>query len=183
MKMRTARCIRESRQTTLIDQPGDEPSANVVWRELRTIFDEELASLPANLRLPAILCFLEGLSKGEAARTLGWPKARLGSIATSPRTIAKSVSPSWHHAFFGNFRDRAWRAWSIGIGPGKSVRDHVENHGDRSIGRCWSATLADGVLRTMFVAKMKAMAATVLMVGAIGTGLDSSGHQATATAR
>src|SRR5262249_57323184 len=62
----------------LFESPAGEAPAEVVWRELRPIFDEELDRLPAKLRLPAVLCFLEGQSKGEAARTLGWPE---GTVA------------------------------------------------------------------------------------------------------
>jgi DNA-binding beta-propeller fold protein YncE len=49
----------------------------VTWRELRAVFDAELAALPEAQRLPLILCYLEGLSQDEAARHLGWSKSTL----------------------------------------------------------------------------------------------------------
>ena len=50
-----------------------DPLAEVTGRELVTIIDDELARLPADYRLPLLLCALEGLSREEAARRLGWP--------------------------------------------------------------------------------------------------------------
>src|SRR5205814_4117695 len=57
--------------------PGPTPPADalaeVSGRELVTIIDDELARLPAAYRLPLLLCAVEGLSREEAARRLGWP--------------------------------------------------------------------------------------------------------------
>jgi RNA polymerase sigma factor (sigma-70 family) len=53
------------------------PPDEITWRELRTVFDTELASLPERLRLPLIVCYLEGRSQEEAARQLGWGKRTL----------------------------------------------------------------------------------------------------------
>jgi RNA polymerase sigma factor (sigma-70 family) len=44
---------------------------DVAWRELRSLFDEELVKLPERLRLPLVLCYLEGLTQDEAAQRLG----------------------------------------------------------------------------------------------------------------
>src|SRR5262245_32011175 len=45
--------------------------ATVEWRELRAALDTELAALPTQLRSPLVLCYLEGLTRDEAARRLG----------------------------------------------------------------------------------------------------------------
>lgn len=70
--------LRFARRTALINRvpspvtPPD-PLAEVSGRELVTIIDDELARLPATYRLPLLLCAVEGLSREEAARRLGWP--------------------------------------------------------------------------------------------------------------
>src|SRR5262249_46377074 len=59
---REARAAR--RETTL---PTD-----ATWREALAILHEELDRLPDLYRLPLIHCYLQGLSRDEAARRLGW---------------------------------------------------------------------------------------------------------------
>jgi WD40 repeat protein len=44
---------------------------------VRAILHDELAALPERYREPLVLCYLEGLQYGEAARRLGWSEATL----------------------------------------------------------------------------------------------------------
>src|SRR5204863_4436163 len=52
--------------------------------DLRAVLDEELDRLPERFRLPAVLCYLEGLSTAEAAKRLGCPRGSvLSRLATA----------------------------------------------------------------------------------------------------
>jgi RNA polymerase sigma factor (sigma-70 family) len=55
-------------------QPSEntDPSAQLVWQEVRQALDEELQCLPERLRSPLLLCYLSGLTRDEAAKQLGW---------------------------------------------------------------------------------------------------------------
>ena len=70
-----ARCRRaklESRERTNSEPPhpaGEAPDLS--WREASAVLHEELNRLPDKLRLPLLLCYLEGKSRDEAAVELG----------------------------------------------------------------------------------------------------------------
>jgi len=49
-----------------------DPAAEITWREVRQVIDEELQRQPARYRDPLVLCYLEGHTQEEAARQLGW---------------------------------------------------------------------------------------------------------------
>jgi RNA polymerase sigma factor (sigma-70 family) len=52
--------------------PTTDPFAEVAWREVRQVVDAELNALPDRLRVPLVLCYLEALTRDEAAGRLGW---------------------------------------------------------------------------------------------------------------
>jgi RNA polymerase sigma factor (sigma-70 family) len=52
--------------------PADETPPDLSWREACDLLHQELGRLPERYRLPLLLCYLEGLSRDEAARRLGW---------------------------------------------------------------------------------------------------------------
>ncbi|MCI0377133.1 MAG: sigma-70 family RNA polymerase sigma factor [Gemmataceae bacterium] len=56
---------------------ADDPFGDVAWRELRGVLDEELSILPERVRGPLVLCYLDGLTRDEAALRLGWSLATL----------------------------------------------------------------------------------------------------------
>jgi RNA polymerase sigma factor (sigma-70 family) len=82
------RCCRKALGRRARPPAGDvagrsDPFAEVAWRELRGLLDEELNRLPATLRAPLILCLIESRARDEAARSLGW------SLRTFDRRLAR----------------------------------------------------------------------------------------------
>jgi RNA polymerase sigma factor (sigma-70 family) len=67
---------RTAHEVPAVDVPPVEPT-DITWREVRTVLDEELRGLPERFRAPLLLCYLEGKTRDEAARELGWS---LGTI-------------------------------------------------------------------------------------------------------
>src|SRR5262249_28971764 len=53
--------------------------------DMRAVLDEELARLPRQYREPLVLCYLQGLTKEEAARRLGCPTGTVSSRLTRGR--------------------------------------------------------------------------------------------------
>jgi RNA polymerase sigma factor (sigma-70 family) len=66
-----ARRRRRERQVELMPEPCAAPPG--AWEELRPYLDDELARLADKYRLPVLLCYLQGLTRNEAAAALGWP--------------------------------------------------------------------------------------------------------------
>jgi RNA polymerase sigma factor (sigma-70 family) len=56
---------------------GADPFAEVAWKEVCGLLDEELGRLPAALREPLLLCYFNGLTRDEAAERLGWSRRTL----------------------------------------------------------------------------------------------------------
>jgi len=52
------------------EDPND-PFATVEWKEVRGLLDEEIDRLPSKWRSPMVLCYLESLTRDEAANRLG----------------------------------------------------------------------------------------------------------------
>jgi RNA polymerase sigma factor (sigma-70 family) len=54
-------------------EPPADPLTELTGRELITVLDEELHGLPERYRVPLVLCYFQGLTCDEAARSAGWP--------------------------------------------------------------------------------------------------------------
>jgi RNA polymerase sigma factor (sigma-70 family) len=53
-------------------RPADVNAPDLSWKEACAALHAELDRLPDTLRLPLVLCYLDGLSRDEAAAQLGW---------------------------------------------------------------------------------------------------------------
>jgi RNA polymerase sigma factor (sigma-70 family) len=65
---------RQARQKECERRAAETISAaeQMTWADLQPVLDEELQRLPDRYRAPILLCCLEGKSRDEAARELGW---------------------------------------------------------------------------------------------------------------
>jgi RNA polymerase sigma factor (sigma-70 family) len=69
---------------------GVDPQAEATWHESREILDNELQRLPESYRLPLVLCYLEGLTRDEAAAQLGWTVGKLKGLLDRGRDRLRS---------------------------------------------------------------------------------------------
>jgi RNA polymerase sigma factor (sigma-70 family) len=61
------------------------PTADV--SDLGLILDQELSRLPSKFRAPVVLCDLEGKTRKEAARLLGWPEGTVAGRLARGRAL------------------------------------------------------------------------------------------------
>jgi len=70
VRSRPGREISLDPQVTIAD--ASDPFADASWHELHCLLDEELERLSERFRLPLILCYLQEMTRDEAAARLGW---------------------------------------------------------------------------------------------------------------
>jgi RNA polymerase sigma factor (sigma-70 family) len=137
--------------------------------------DAELNALPEKYRVPVVLCELQGRSRQEVARQLNIPEGTLSSrLAAARKTLAKRL------------RGRGWTfsgmAPIAGL-PARLVTATVRSAGPALAGReitgavsAQVIALTEGVVRSMFVHKLKALTAALVVVGALGVGTGRFTH-------
>ncbi len=81
-----------SNEKQVPSMPHPEVSPAAVWHDVQPLLDEELLRLPDKLRLPFVLCDLEGRSQRDVARQCGLPLATLANrLAAARRQLAERL--------------------------------------------------------------------------------------------
>jgi RNA polymerase sigma factor (sigma-70 family) len=92
-KARAMRAKRRAREGQVSDMPEPMVVPDELRDDLAESLDRELSRLPEKYRIPIVLCDLEGISRKEAARQLGWPIGTVSSRLSRARAmLAKRVA-------------------------------------------------------------------------------------------
>ena len=172
--VRCARKARGSRRRTAII-PAVEPFAHpsAVEPDLPGLIDDALAAIPDAYRAAVVLCHLEGRSRSEAARELGWSEGTLsGRLHRALELLGKRLTARGVTApATAILAVWAARAASAGVPPALAASTQTAASlltAGFTAPAGTATTLAHGVIRAMTFRKLKLAAA--VLVGAFGVG-------------
>lgn len=150
-------------------RPASDLLSEVTGRELLAVLDEELLLLPEKYRTPLVLCYLEGRTRDEAAQLLGW------SLGTLKRRLEQA-----RESLRGRLKRRglAFPVALLAAGLAQSATAAVP--AALAAATVKAALPEVGVASVLAVGRLKVVAAVLLAVGLIGTGVGALAHRALA---
>ncbi len=168
---------RRAREQTAAVSAVVLPSSDIVWQDLRPVLDEEVQRLPAKYRAAFVLCYLEGRTNEEAARQIGCPKGTvLSRLAWARQWLRRRLERRGVTLAVGG-AGALLEQWAPPAAVsarlvGTTMRTVFAQAAGKSVaGGIMAAgpvALAQGVLTQMMWTQLKAAAAVVLLIGAVG---------------
>lgn len=172
------RSAREKQVSVMADQAAAEPDPR---HELNLLLDQELSCLPARYRTVIVLCDLEGKTRKEVAGLLGVPEGTVAGWLARGRTMLAKRLRRQGLTISGVALASvlAQKTASAGV-PGSVVSGTMQTVALAAAGKAAAsgtlsvpaAALAEGVLKTMLLTKLKIasafLAAIVTMASAAG---------------
>jgi RNA polymerase sigma factor (sigma-70 family) len=184
-KMKTQRDKRGELERKATPPAPTEP-ADSSWCELRGVLDEELQRLPEAQRQPLLLCYFQGLTQQEAARQLGWPRGTLKRRLERGRTILKNrlsrrgLTLATALAATLPAGDALTvpppAGWSATLARAAALFA-VKKTLPVALAPVHVVTLAEGVLQTMFIAKVKLLSVVLAAALVLGFGAAAFAQQ------
>lgn len=168
---------RRGRETAVVpSQTSPDPLGEITARELSAILDEELSKLGSRYRVPLVLCYFEGQTQDQAARSCGWSRATLvrrlerGRELLKARLVRRGVglpaallplllSPESVSASLPPLLIRSTIDAALAVVTGHQVPSTA------------ATVLAHGVLKTMFLSRLRNVLASLCLTALIGAGV------------
>ena len=157
--------VKEMAQT---DLPADDG-----WRELLPLLDRELDNLPERYRVAVVLCDLEGVTRREAARRLNLPVGTLSSQLTRARHLLAKRLARYGLAVSGGavaaaLSEKTAFACVTGALAASTAKAAVLVAAGQGVAAgavpARVVALAEGVVKTMFLMKLRAVVAVAVVV-------------------
>jgi RNA polymerase sigma factor (sigma-70 family) len=178
-RMVLARRRSREKQVDVMPEPTAPTSSTALWADLQPVIDEELARLPERLRLPVVLCDLEGRPQREVAKHLNVPPATLATrLASARRTLAArltrrgvTLSGGALAGLLGAHASASAVPHTLASGVVRAAEAGATGAAVQSLVSARAVQLSEGVMRMMMLAKLKAVAVLAVTALALTTGL------------
>jgi RNA polymerase sigma factor (sigma-70 family) len=171
-----ARRRREEQVVAMVHSPSSSmpPDSD----DDRPVLAEELQRLPEKYRAPLLLCYLEGKTTDETAQQLGWPKGTVtsrlmrGRDLLRDRLVRRGVTLSVAGLPMALGEVTASAAVSAPLAQATLQAAHLCAAYPLATGGISAAVanLTEGVLKDMFLTKLKNIAALLVVILVVGAG-------------
>jgi RNA polymerase sigma factor (sigma-70 family) len=176
LRAKASHASRRSRERQVVNMRQSATLPQGIWTDLQPVLDEELSRLPEKYRSLIILCYLEGKTNEQAARLVGCPAGTVKGRLSRAREILRGRLTR---------RGITLSAGAIGTVLAEQATAAVPtplatltlNTILAAAGKASAAgvsgpvaALAEGVLKAMFLGKVKLATVLILAVGLVGLG-------------
>jgi RNA polymerase sigma factor (sigma-70 family) len=171
LKARALAARRRAREVTVDELPEPAAPEPAAWADVRPVLDHELERLPAKYRAPLILCDLEGMTRPEAARRLGWPEGTVNSRLSIGRKKLAVRLARRGLALSGGLLTVTLVEQATGRVPAEVFDRTVRLLNDPAVAPATAALLAQKVTQAMTLDRLKLPALVLAVAGLAGGGL------------
>jgi RNA polymerase sigma-70 factor (ECF subfamily) len=178
---------RRSKEKQVPEMPEPAVTPPDDWSELRPLLDQELSRLADVYREAIVLCALQGKTRKEAAQQLGIPEGTMSSrLTTARRQLGKRLTRRGLTLSAGAVATILAQGAVTACVPAPLVASTVKSAaavaaGSAAAGAVSASAVAltEGVLKTMFLTKVKSVTIVALSLF-LATGLLVAGYSAAA---
>jgi RNA polymerase sigma factor (sigma-70 family) len=176
---RTRAAHRRKHEAGAVRRGTVAPSDELGWAEVRTVIHEELSRISDTYRAPLLLCYLEGHTQDEAAFQLGVSKVTVKKRLDRARALLRARLMRRGLGAVGVLLAASWPLDKVSAMPGAvpfaaTVKAATIVAAKQALaGGLLSAkvtSLAQGVLRAMFLTKLTTLAAGLMVASLLAAG-------------
>jgi RNA polymerase sigma-70 factor (ECF subfamily) len=170
---------RQAREKQVAELPEPEAPPRDLAHDLQLLLDRELSRLPDKYRVVIVLCDLDGKTRKEAARQLGWPEGTVSGRLTKARMmlakrLARHSLAVWAGSLAAVFAPSASASVPPSVTSSTIQAASLLATGQAAAAGVVSARVAaltEGVVKAMTMTKLKALVVVLLVATLLGSGV------------